>query len=197
MSDEPPSAYRARAEEVAALPGVSDARWFSNACRGRRDLPMRIAEFSTLGVFEVGSAFVAPSTGPGALHYLRTQRPGQGVLTGRPTMGLLVVLIGARSAEGASALRDWADFVHIRHIAAAAVPGYTMITPYEKADGGDPRFLHLYEMDCDDPEVAFGAMTGLVQERLGSPGTPAFDAWAGHEQLRIFYVNTFRLAGRV
>jgi hypothetical protein len=35
-------------------------------------------------------------------------------------------------------------------------------------------------------------MTPLVQERLGPPGTAAFDEWAGHPALRIMYVNTFR-----
>ena len=40
-------------------------------------------------------------------------------------------------------------------------------------------------------------MTPLVQERLGPPGTPAYDAWAWHPALRIDYVNTFRLEGEV
>ena len=37
-----------------------------------------------------------------------------------------------------------------------------MITPYENATGGDPRFMHFYEMDTDDPERAFKSMTPLV-----------------------------------
>ena len=47
------------------------------------------------------------------------------------------------------------------------MPGYAMITPYENATGGDPRFMHFYEMDTDDPERAFKAMTPLVMERIG------------------------------
>jgi hypothetical protein len=71
-----------------------------------------------------------------------------------------------------------------------------MITPYEHANGGDPRFMHWYEMDTDDPERSFQAMTPLVAERLGGgPGTPAFDAWAVTPELRIMYVNTFRRLG--
>ena len=93
------------------------------------------------------------------------------------------------------ALRDWADFVHIRHIAEAAVPGYTMITPYENAGGGDPRYLHLYEMDSADPESTFASMRPLVEKRLGRQGTPAFDEWAWHRELRIVYVNSFGRVG--
>jgi hypothetical protein len=73
-----------------------------------------------------------------------------------------------------------------------------MITPYENVEGTDPRFLHFYEMDCDDPEAAFKSMTPLVIKRLGGgPGTPAFDEWAGHPALRIMYVNSFRRLGEL
>ena len=70
-----------------------------------------------------------------------------------------------------------------------------MITPYEHAAGGDPRFLHFYEMDTEDPEASFQAMTPLVMKLLGEPGTPAFDHWARHPELRIMYVNSFRRLG--
>ena len=56
------------------------------------------------------------------------------------------------------------------------MPGYTMITPYENATGGDPRYLHFYEMDTDEPELAFKSMTPLVEELIGRQGTPEFDA---------------------
>jgi hypothetical protein len=73
-----------------------------------------------------------------------------------------------RPAQGIGEIpaRDWADFVHIRTIAEANVPGYTMITPYENVTGGDPLFLHFYEMDTDQPETAFRSMTPLVEELL-------------------------------
>ena len=72
----------------------------------------------------------------------------------------------------AQELRDWGDFVHIRHIAEVGVPGYAMITPYENVTGGDPRFMHFYEMDTEEPEAAFKSMTPLVAERIGAQGTP-------------------------
>ena len=96
------------------------------------------------------------------------------MLTGRPTIGLSLVLISPKEPERAPELRDWADFVHIRHIVEAAVPGYCMITPYENVTGGDPRFMHFYEMDTDDPERVLKAMTPLVMDRIG--GTETFQA---------------------
>src|SRR5207237_1446246 len=133
--------------------------------------------------------------GPGdGFCYRRTPRPGQGRLTVGPTTGLVVVLISPRSPDeaAAQALRDWGDFVHLSHIAATGVPGYTMITPYE-VEGDGPRYLHLYELDADDPEAAFQAMTPLVRARLGDEA--AFAAWAWHPELRIDYVSTYRLTG--
>ena len=126
----------------------------------------------------------------------RYPRPSQGICTGEPTNGLLLVLITPRSAEQAQALRDWADFVHLRHIAAARVPGYTMITPYEHIDGGSPRFCHVYEMVTDDPRRTFESMTPAVSARIGGAGSPAFDEWAVHPALHIDYVNTFRRVPR-
>ena len=116
-------------------------------------------------------------------------------MTGRPTIGLSLVLISPKEPERAQELRDWADFVHIRHIAEAAVPGYGMITPYENATGGDPRFMHFYEMDTDEPEAAFKAMTPLVMQRIGDETTDAFKHWAFGPSLRIMYVNTFARLG--
>ena len=100
------------------------------------------------------------------------------MLTGRPTVGLSLVLISPEDPARAQELRDWADFVHIRRIAEAAVPGYAMITPYENVTGGDPRFMHFYEMDTDDPERAFKSMTPLVIDRIGGTGSDAFKQWA-------------------
>jgi hypothetical protein len=85
--------------------------------------------------------------------------------------------------------------VHIRHIAEVGVPGYCMITPYENATGADPRFMHFYEMDTDDPERAFKAMTPLVMQRIGGPKTDAFKRWAWGPSLRIMYVNSFAREG--
>jgi hypothetical protein len=50
-------------------------------------------------------------------------------------------------------------------------------------------------MDTEEPEASFQAMTPLVARLLGEAGTPAFDHWAVHPELRIMYVNTFRRVG--
>ncbi len=198
MTDGPVAAYAgARVPEVLAAHGVHRATWWENVVPGRTDLPRQLPEFAYLGVYEVGATFTFPSTPAGITghHFRRTGRPGQGRLTGKPTIGLSLVLISPRSPDGAQPLRDWADFVHIRHIAEVSVPGYSMITPYEHASGADPRYLHFYEMDTEDPEASFKAMTPLVAKLLGEPGTPAFEHWARHPELRIMYVNSFRRLG--
>jgi hypothetical protein len=198
MTDAAEDVYaRTRVNEVIGHGGVARATWWENACRDRTDLPRKLPEFSLLAAYEVDGGFTVPSTPDGVTghHFRRTPRPGQGRLTGRPTVGLMLVLISPRRPEQAQALRDWADFVHIRHIAEVGVPGYSMITPYENVTGGDPRFMHFYEMDTDDPEGAFRTMTPLVTERVGQPGSPAWDAWANTPELRIMYVNTFRRLG--
>ena len=140
MTDRSPSDYvHERSGVVAMQRGGSPVTLWRNAHRDRADLPRVIDEFSTLAVDEVDATFVAPDELPHdirSLHFVRTPRPGQGTLSGRPTTGLSVVLISPREPADAQALRDWADFVHIRYIAQVAVPGYTMITPYinERAD---------------------------------------------------------------
>ncbi len=195
MTDEPAEQYAARrVPEVLARPGVERATWWRNVNRDRTDLPRVLDEFDCLGVYEVDGTFTAPGDAR-ALHFARTPRPGQGIITGRPTIGLSLVLISPKEPEGAQALRDWADFVHIRHIAEAAVPGYCMITPYRNVTGGDPLFMHFYEMDTDDPERAFRSMTPRVIERIGDTGSEAFKQWAWHPMLRIMYVNSFARIG--
>lgn len=105
------------------------------------------------------------------------------------------MLISPRTPAEAQTLRDWGDFIHIRDIAAAAPPGFTMITPYENVTGGEPRYLHFYELDTEDAEAAFQGMTPAVLQRMGAPGTHPFDEWAIHPALVIDYVNTFRRLG--
>jgi hypothetical protein len=184
-----------RVPAVLAASHVRRATWWENVHRDRVDLPKVLPEFGLLGVYEVEPGFAAPDLAEGVWghEFRRTPRPGQGRLTGRPTVGLSLVLISPTDPSRAQELRDWADFVHLRHIAEVGVPGYSMVTPYEHVRGGDPRFLHFYEMDTDDPEAAFLAMTPLVRERLAD--RDEFRRWAGHEALRIMYVNSFRRVG--
>jgi hypothetical protein len=188
---------RERVPQVLALPGAERATWWQNQKPGRTEFPRTIEEFTVLGVYEVGGAFAAPRTPPDirGLHFRHYPRPGQGIQTGRPTLGLELVLISPREPGGAQALRDWADFVHIRYIAAAAVPGFTMITPYENVAGGSPRFMHFYEMDTADAEDAFQRMTPTTRERQIGRNRALWKEWSGHEQLAIDYVNTFERIG--
>jgi hypothetical protein len=169
--------------------GSGETTWI-DCVPGRTDLPRTLPDMPALGVTRLRETDAVP---PGdGWCYRRAPRPGQGRLTSGPTVGLCVVLISPRhdTVDAATALRDWGDFVHISHIAAAGVPGYTMITPYEIEGAGGPRYLHLYEMDDDDPEARFQAMTPLVRDRLADAG--AFEEWAWHSELRIDYVSTYR-----
>jgi hypothetical protein len=188
---------RERVPEVLDRPGARRATWWRNVHRDRTDLPRVLPEFDHLGVYEVDTSFTAPGVPNGITGHLfqHYPRPGQGIVTGCPTIGLSLVLISPEEPYRAQELRDWADFVHIRHIAAAAVPGYGMITPYENVTGGDPRYLHFYEIDRDDPEQVFKSMTPLVMERIGDQSSDAFKRWAFGPSLRIMYVNTFALVG--
>jgi len=166
---------------------------FSNEEPQREEFPRTITEFVSLLVVEEPNAEPVPHTDLiNSLTFERTARPGQGSLTSEPTTGLQLVLISPKDPAADQDLRDWADFVHIRHIAEAAVPGFRMITPYVNVSSDGPRFLHLYEMHTDGPEAAFQDMTPRVAERLGGRESEAFAEWAWHPQLRIDYVNTFR-----
>jgi len=171
-----------------AVDSTQAMTWWENAHPNRTDLPRKLDEFRYLGISE--------SETHARWRFRRYPRPGQGVLTGRPTLGLLLVLVGIRQSDQAQAFRDWADFTHIHHIAASdddAVSRGLMITPYQSVDGSDPLFMHLYELGTDDPETWFNGMPDRVAKRLGGGfGTPEFDDWANHPALRILYVNTFK-----
>ena len=188
-----------RAPALLALPGVQRVSWWETVLPGRPELPMAIPDGTLLGVAETGGTAVWPPLLPAttARRFRRYPRPSQGILTGRPTTGLLVVWISPLSEDRAQSLRDWADFIHISKIAAAAVPGYTQITPYENVSDSKPRYMHLYEMDSDDPEETFQTMAEMLRLRLGGYRTPQFKQWADWTAAgaEIIYVNTFRLLG--
>src|SRR5436309_3491768 len=126
LTDEPVDAYVAeRMPAVLGLAGVERATWWRNVKRDRKDLPRVLPEFDHLAVYEVDDTFAAPAAPDGVAghHFRRYRRPGQGILTGRPTIGLSLVLISPQQPEQAQNLRDWADFVHIRHAAPRAAIG--------------------------------------------------------------------------
>ena len=199
MAGSSPDEYaRDRVADVLAADGVTRATWWQNVKRDRTEYPRELPEFDTLGVYECDATFTPPSTPDGitGLHFQRTPRPGQGRLTGNPTVSLSLVLISPKTPGEAQALRDWGDFVHLNYIVEAGIPGFTMITPYENATGGDPRYLHFYEFDAPDAEITFKRMRPLVEARIGEWGTPECQAWAMHPALRIVYVNSFSLVGQ-
>jgi hypothetical protein len=187
-----------RVPEVSAMPGVERASWWADCVPGRRDLPRRLPDVATLGLYECTAGFRPPPPTEDVLGlHLRAGRPGQGTLAPGPTLGLELVLISPKDPQRAQVLRDWADFVHIHDIAAAAPEHFTMITPYEDVAGGEPRYLHLYELDTDDPEPAFQAMTPATKawQEAGGRGGHRFDEWAWHPELVIDFVSTFRREG--
>ena len=190
----PETWLRERGSALARDGAAVCASAWTNCKLHRTDLPRTLPEFATLGIVEARGPLEPPSAPAGVASWqFRQVRPGQGVLTGRPTLGLELVLISPKTEGGAAALRDWADFVHIHHIAAAAVPGFARITPYENVAGGRPRFLHLYELDTHDAEDAFQRMTPATLARLATREERR--AWAGHPELVIDYVSTFRRVG--
>ncbi len=160
---------------------------------------MRVPDGPLLVVAELNETCALPVPGQDAtaVCFRRHRRPSQGVLTGRPTTGLLVVWISPRTPEEAETLRDWGDFVHIRHIAAAGIPGFTQISVYENERSGDPQYMHFYEFDSDDAEATYQTMVDFVAPRLGGVASEEFTDWADWRKPggRLFYCNTFRLAG--
>jgi hypothetical protein len=109
----------------------------------------------------------------------------------------MIVWISPRSPDRAQELRDWGDFVHIRHIAAAAIPGFTQISVYENTVGEDPRFMHFYEFDNEAAESTFATMVPHVAPRLGGIESPAYAEWADWRPPggRLFYCNSFTRSG--
>jgi hypothetical protein len=200
LCDIDPADYeRTRVPALLALPQVDRVSWWENLVPGREEFPMAVPEGTLLGVAETdGSPLgLAPPAGMTARTFSRYPRPSQGILTEKPTTGLLVVWISPKTEALAQPLRDWSDFVHLSKIAAAGVPGYTQITAYENTEGSDPRFMHFYEMDSDDPEATFQTMAETLRVRLGGYRDPEFKHWAnpGAAGGEIIYVNTFRLLG--
>jgi len=195
MADVSPLAYAAdRVAEVMGWSGVERASWWSPVKPHRDDLSVAttLEEFATLGLYEVANDFVPRVHPPGirTLHLRQCARPGQGFLSGAPTLGLLVVLYSAREFEKKAELRDWADFVHNPPLAMGGF-GYRMITPYENVAVERPHFLHLYEMDSADPEAIFMREIPEMKARFGPFRSPEFQRWFVHPQLVLDYANTF------
>jgi hypothetical protein len=183
----PPDSVDDRAAAIAAA-GWDVSIW-DPATTQDDDLPRTLSRSEGVVIGEGDGGVVEPaSPASTAVSLVRYPRPAQGCCSGERTTGILLVLISPKHPEFAQDLRDWGDFVHLRYIAEAAVPGYRMITPWENESGGTPRFCHLYEMVGRDPQVMFEAMTPLVRARLDSS---TFAEWAWHPQLVIDESRTY------
>jgi hypothetical protein len=160
---------------------------------------MRVPDGTLLVIAEMGDDAETLTHPPAstAVGFRRHPRPSQGILSGRPTTGLLVVWITPRAPDLATQLRDWGDFVHIRHIAAAGIPGFTQISVYENEQSVDPLFMHLYEFDSEDAEATYQTMVDFVAPRLGGTDSDEFKNWADWRGGggRIWYCNTFQFGG--
>jgi hypothetical protein len=199
-ASQPDSARRAR--ELAGREGVERVTWWENGAFERTDLPMRIRDGRRLVVVEADERYGVPPATPETSQshcFRRHPRPSQGILTGGPTLGLMVVWISPRTPDLAGSLRDWGDFVHIRHIAAAGIPGFTQISVYENTAETDPLYMHFYEFDNAEAEATFATMIDNVAPRLGGTESPAYAEWADWRPPggRLFYCNTFTRLGEV
>src|SRR5271170_4784273 len=125
-----PDSVDARAAAVEAA-GWEVSVW-NPATRSDDDLPRTLPRSDGVVIGEGdGGAVPPPSPATTVVPLVRYPRPSQGSCSGERTTGILLVLISAKQRESAQELRDWGDFVHLRHIAEAAVPGYRTITPWE------------------------------------------------------------------
>lgn len=120
--------------------------------------------------------------------FWRRPEPGQGHVSEKPINGISLVMI-----RGDKDFTRWAEHTHIRYIAQGMPKGFTMITRYENvlSQTEGPLWLHLYELDSEDPDTDVRHMVDPVRNLLGD-GTPAFKEWATHPSLEIWYVNTFK-----
>ena len=186
---------------------ISRGTAFTNLRPDESRFQQKVDPFSHLTVYEIGpgdvtmlhdDALPAGEDGVRVVNrfaFRRYQRPSQGRCSGKPTLGIFLVMISPTERARAQELRDWADFTHIHGIAAASPAGFTTITPYVNARGKDPLYLHFYELDADDPVAAVDDMPNAVMKRWGFElGDEAFMRWAMIDALDIWCVNVF---GRV
>lgn len=177
---------------------------FKNLRPDESRFQQKVEGFSHLTVYEVGPGDISPLLADALpdgdaevrvvnrFAFRRYPRPSQGRCSGKPTLGIFLILISPTERSRAQELRDWADFTHIHGIAAAAPEGFTSITPYVNAAGTDPLYLHLYELDTEDPVAAVDDMPNAVIKRWGFElGDEAFMKWAMSDALDIHYVNVF------
>ena len=160
--------------------------------------PARAPRVHALGVYEVDDGFRAPATSGRhrpAHHFRHYPVPARAASPVGPTIGLSLVLISPKEPQDAQALRDWADFVHIRHIAAGRRARLHDDHAVRERHG---RRSAVHPLLRDRPRrsrAVFKSMTPLVRNVIGDEDTEAFKHWAYTTSLRIMYVNTFTRLG--
>ena len=204
LGDVDPEAYAARrAPELLARAGVERVSWWANNVPGRDELPMAVVDGALLGVAEVTGDFVAPEAlaGTTAQHFRRFPRPSQGILSGEPTTGLLVVWLSPQSAEQAQAVRDWGTSSISGTSpppgspASRRSPRTRTPTPPPRARG--PASCTSTSSTPRTPKPPTWPWPGTWPSTCGGSRTRAFEVWADWKaaDAQVMYCNTFRLLG--
>ena len=156
-----------------AIDSTQSLTWWENACPNRTDLPRKLDEFRYLGISETEV--------DARWHFRRYPRPGQGILSGQPTLG--------------DATRENDRVPGRAPVRARSSPSPR---PWKGRASGDFAITR-FACKRKRPGAVQPACCGECARRLpgtaasqSGPGTPAFDDWAWHPALRILYVNTFK-----
>ena len=189
-----------RVPEVLAVDGAERATWWQAGGtwmlgEQRMTIDNHLTPASQICLYEVGEAFRPPAfAAPTAwIHWRRYPRPNQGLLSWRPTIGLLLVLVDATSPEYAQEVRDFLDFVHIPRVVSAA-SGISLCTVYENTAGERPRYLHVYEITDSDPTETMREVIARLPEMLGGEGSTEYRHFLSHPH-DVWEANTFSLVG--
>ena len=167
--------------------------------RDRDDLPRVLPEFDHLGVYEVDDAFRRrePADGVSGHHFRRTTAgPDRACLTGKPTIGLSLVLISptdARAGPGAARLGRLRAHPPHRRGRGARLHDDHAVRERDRRRPAVPALLR------DGHRRAGGRVQGDDTARRGSASasrdTARSSDWGWHDALRIMYVNTFARVG--
>ena len=156
--DPEPTTPRRRVDALLARPGASASRGGRTTVPAGPSCPWPSPTARPWG-WPRSTTPSSPPT-PAGDHgpaFRRFPRPSQGILTGAPTTGLLVVWISPRRPRRRAAARLGRLRPHPPHRRGRR-PRVHPVTPYENTADADPRYMHFYELDADDPEAAYQSM---------------------------------------
>jgi hypothetical protein len=107
--------------------------------------------------------------------------PGVPVTEGK-AMGEYKLVVLSSPVEGREdEYKDWYGNRHVPDVVKA--PGFVSGQFFKLMDGS-PRYMALYEMECDDPAAAFAALRPL----LGTDAMPISSAMDG-KSAQMFFVE--------